>query len=80
MTPFEADVMRYMALRDAPVSWAELRGQFTVSEGYLSVIITTLKRQLLVMQDGLAYRLSSVGEAELRPRPRRAAFEGRAAW
>ena len=80
MTPIELDIVRYMKLRDAPVSWSELRNQFVVSEGYLAMVINSLKRELLVMQDGLSYRLSSLGEAVLEPHPRRAAFEGRAVW
>ena len=80
MTPFESDVLRYMALRDTPISWGELRGQFVVSEGYLTIVINSLKRKLMVMQDGLFFRLSGAGAAALEPRPRRAAFEGRAMW
>jgi len=80
MTPIELDVIRYMMLRNAPVSWAELRNQFVISEGYLAMVIDSLKRKLMVMQDGPSYRLSSLGEAALEPRARRAPFEGRAVW
>jgi len=80
MTPIELDVVRYIMLRNAPVSWVELRNQFVISEGYLLVVINSLKRKLLVMQDGLSYRLSSLGEVALESHPRRAAFEGRTAW
>jgi len=80
VTSLERDVCSYMALRNAPVSWAELRGQFTVSEGYLTLLITVLKRRLWVMQDRLSFTLSSLGEAALQPRAQRGAFEGRATW
>ena len=80
MTPIELDVIRYMMLRKAPVSWSELRNQFVISEGYLAMVIDSLKRELMVMQDGLSYRLSSLGESVLEPRPRRAPFEGRTVW
>jgi len=80
MTPFESDVLKYLALRDAPVSWAELRSQFVVTSGYLTVVINSLKRHLLIMQDGTAYAPTSLGSEALKPRPRRAAFEGRAEW
>ena len=80
MTPIELDVIRYMMLRNAPVSWSELRNQFIISEGYLAMVIDSLKRKLMVMQDGPSYRLSSLGEAALKPRAHRAPFEGRAAW
>ena len=80
MTPIELDIVRYMKLRDAPVSWSELRNQFVVSEGYLSMVIDSLKRELMIMQDGQSYRLSSLGESVLEPRPLRAPFEGRTVW
>ena len=80
MTPIELDVIRYMKLRDVPVSWSELRNQFVISEGYLVMVIDSLKRKLMVMQDGQSYRLSSIGDAALEPRARHVPFEGRAAW
>jgi len=80
MTPFEKDVLRFLALRDAPVSWSEIRDQFTVSEGALTVAINSLKRKLLIRQDGTVYALTEPGRAALEPRPRRVAFGGKAAW
>jgi len=80
MTPFERQIIRYVELRGGTVNWGELRGQFVVSEGYLTVVINSLKRQLLIFQDRLSYRLSSLGEAALTPQRRRPAFEGRAVW
>ena len=80
MTPSERDVLKFLMLRDAPVSWSELRNQFSVSEGALTVAINSLKRQLMVRQDGTAYALTEPGRDALKPKPRRAAFEGRAAW
>ena len=80
MTPFERTMLEYMELRGAPVSWAELRGQFVISEGHLTVVVNSLKRHLLIMQDRMAYALSSVGRAALELQARRAPFEGRAQW
>jgi len=80
MTPFEKDVLTFLSLRDAPVSWSEIRDQFTVSEGALTVAINSLKRKLLVAQDGTFYAPTSLGRDVLKPRPRRVAFGGKAAW
>ena len=80
MTPFEVKVLQFMALRDAPVSWSELRDQFSVSEGALTVVVNSLKRKLMIRQDGTAYALTSLAGEALKPRPHRGAFEGRATW
>lgn len=77
MTPFEELLLRYLELREV-ASWADLRGQFVVSEGYLTVAMNSLKRHLYVQQDGLYYRATNVGRAALAPKERRRPFEGRA--
>ena len=80
MTPFESDVLRVLKLRAGPVSWQALREQFSVSAGYLGIVLRSLKRKLLVEHDAGCYRLTSLGGAALEPRARRAAFEGRGEW
>jgi len=51
-----------------------------MSEGALTVAINSLKRKLLIRQDGTVYALTEPGRAALEPRPRRVAFGGKAAW
>ena len=80
ITPFEKKVLRFMTLRDTPVSWSELRDQLSVSAGALTVVINSLKRQLMVRQDGTAYAPTSLAGEALKPNLRRAAFEGMGAW
>ena len=80
MTPFERQVIRFMQLRGGTITWAEFRNQFSVSEGYATVVFNSLKAKLLIMQDGVSYGLSSLGRVALTPQPRRPAFEGRAVW
>ena len=78
MTPFERDVLKCLALRGRPLAWSELRNQFVVSEGALAVVVNSLKRKLLIRQDGTAYALTEPGRAALEPRPHRVAFGGEA--
>ena len=75
MTPFEELLLRYMATRGS-VSWAELRNQFVMSEGALTVVVNSLKRRLLIQQDGLYYRVTSFGAAALVPKETRGPFGG----
>ena len=80
MTPQERRVLQFMALRGVAVSWSELRDQFSVSAGALTMVVNSLKRKLMIRQDGTAYALTSLAGEALKPKPRRGAFEGRATW
>jgi predicted transcriptional regulator len=64
-----------------PVTWSWLRTQFCLTSGALLVLVNSLKRHLLVEQDGLYYRLTSFGEEALSPHETiRQAFGGREQW
>lgn len=78
-TPDEMNLLRYMKIHGV-VSWSQLRSQFLMSEGALMIPINSLKRHLYIEQDGLCYRLTSIGQAALVEKPVRTPFAQQREW
>jgi len=81
MTPAEERVLKAMKRLGRPVSWGWLRNQFCLTSGALLVLVNSLKRQVLIEQDGPDYRLTSFGEEAIAPcETTRQPFDGREQW
>ena len=81
MTPAEDRILKAMKRLDRPVSWSWLRNQFCLTSGALLVITNSLKRHMLIEQDGQYYRLTSFGAEAMAPRETiRQPFGGREQW
>jgi len=82
MTPDEAKILNYITIKGV-ASWSQLRGQFCLSEGLLTIILNSLKRHVQIEQNGLYYRITSIGKValeQLTNPPRPEPFAGQPEW
>ena len=80
MTPQEADILRFMSRMGQPVSNRQIAGQFGMST---DPAINSLKRHLLVEQDGQFFRPTKGAEEALKDYGAHfgyVPFEGRPEW
>ena len=80
MTPSERTVLTYMLKKGVPVSDSQLQNQLGFAGGSLGVIMRSLKRQLLVEQDGRYYRATEATAQILEEPSLRAPFGEGPAW
>lgn len=84
MTPFEADILRYMERRNGtPTSLDNLINQFSITTGYCNLVLKSLKKKLLVEQDRRYYRTTKTAQDALTDfddRFKYIPFEGKSKW